>query len=177
MENAKELYFTAMSLDSENPQAPNSYGMRLFRSARYAEAIPMLTAAVEIGRATSIDYSYLASAYSGNGNAERAEKTLATAKDLYPRSAFVLVRYASLLKENGNESSSAQMLSRAKSINVRATNTWWTLINSGPRAASDLASGREDYVKVMDLRPEQAIYAVIAEREIRFPNEKVIVVF
>ena len=84
----------------KNPSAPNSYGMRLFREQRFEESIPHLKAAIEIGFATSDSFSYLATAESLFGDSLGAERTMAKAAGLYPRSVFVLVRHGLLQREN-----------------------------------------------------------------------------
>lgn len=170
---AAGVYDTAMKLDDENPEVRRNFGMRLFREKRFEDAIPYLEEAIRIGSAPSPDFSYLATAYSLSGKNAGAEKTMARAVELYPRSVFVLTRYASLLNTSGNFGKSQAILERAYSINKPAANTWLTFINSGAREASSQAYKSSDYTQVMDLQPQSAIYAVLAEREIRFPEEKI----
>ena len=169
---AEPKYQFAIALDRENPNAFNNFGMRLFNESRYDEAIPYLLRSIDIGRGTSTDFSYLASAQSLAGDNLSAEQTMARALKMYPRSPFVLTRYAALLQTNGKGNESVEYLERARSIDLKASNTWWAMINRGSRAASELGFKNESFSAVMDLHPQPAIYAVLAERDIRFPGER-----
>lgn len=172
LDAAMPLYQKAIALDSENPEAPYFYGMRLFSTGRYSEAVPLLQRSIDIGKARSEDYSYLASAQSISGDNAGAERTFTSAVRLYPRSPFVLTRYAALLRASGKNAESVIPLDLAKEINARQANTWWEMLTESPQAAADLAVVCEDYVPLMDLLPQPAMMAVKAEREIRFPKEK-----
>ena len=46
------------------------------------------------------------------------------------------------------------------------------MITVSPDAAADHAVKSGDYAALMDLFPQEAMYAVKAEREIRFPAER-----
>ena len=169
---AMPLYELAMRLDDENPDVRANLGMRLFRSRRYEESIPYLQSAISIGRAPSSELSYLATAKALAGDDQGAEETMATAASLYPRSPFVLTRYAMVMEKNGRTAESADIFSRATKLDERAANTWRALIVSGPKAVSDMAARDSAYLPVMELRPESSIYAVVTERFIRFPEER-----
>ena len=166
------LYDLAMRLDNENPDARQNFGMRLFRNRRYAEAIPYLQSAISIGRAPSPELSYLATTQALAGDNSGAEKTMAAAANLYPRSPFVLTRYAMILERNGKLTGSAGMFARATKIDARSAYTWRELMRSGPKAVSDMAARDPRIAQVMDLRPKSSIYAVVTERLIRFPEEQ-----
>lgn len=165
-------YQTAIRLDDENPDARIFLGRRLIEAGQYAAAVPFLQAAIRIGAATSADFSYLATAQTLAGDDAGAERTFAEAAEMYPQSAFVLTRYAALLKRSGKVGESNIQFERARRINAGAANTWWTIINDGALAATNMALKRGDYLPVMDLRPEAALYAVLTERYINFPEEK-----
>lgn len=171
-DKAANLFSLAMRLDDENPKARNNFGMRLFWEERYSEAIPYLREAIKIGSASSTSFSYLASAHILAGDNFGAEATMKQAAGLYPRSVFVLTRYAVLLKENGKPHESEAVFARALSIDRPAANTWLAVITSGPNKASALAVNLEDYNQVMELQPQTAIYAAVAERLIRYPEER-----
>ncbi len=170
---AIKKYRSAMEIDDTNPTAPYYVGLRLVEVGQYAEATPYLKAAVEIGQARSSDYSYLATAQTLAGDHLGAENTFAEASRLYPRSPFVLTRYAALLMVNGKEEEAKLQFDRAAEISLKDANAWWALINNGPKAASDLAFRNKNHSEIMDLRPYDSIYAVVAERDIRFPDERV----
>ncbi|HYJ91374.1 MAG TPA: O-antigen ligase family protein [Pyrinomonadaceae bacterium] len=172
-DDAIKKYETAIWLDDENPDARYFLALRLVNDKRYSDAIPLLKESIRIGKAPSADYSYLATAQFLDGDMQGAESSLAEAATLYPRSPFILTRYAALLEVNGKTVAAEAELKRAQRINKRAANTWWVLINNGARAASELAfSNEKDYMKVMDLQPATSMYAVVAERYIRFPEER-----
>ncbi|MEP7212767.1 MAG: O-antigen ligase family protein [Acidobacteriota bacterium] len=171
-DEAALMYKQAMWLDDENPDAPNILGLRLLREGKYSESIPYLQRSIDIGKAPSADFSYLATAHWLSGHCSGAVAALAQGATLYPRSPFVLTRYAEILKRCGDTENSVAQLQRALTINKSAANTWWAMLNDGPRAASERASVRDDFSKIMDLQPQNAIYAVMAEREIMHPAER-----
>ena len=162
-----------MEIDDTNPAAPFYFGLRLVEAGRYEEAIPYIKRSIAIGRARSSDFSYLATAQTLAGDAAGAEDTFAEAARLYPLSPFVLTRYASFLKANGKDVESTIQFQRALKISTKDANAWWALINNGAKNASDLAFSTQDHSEIMDLRPYDSIYAVVAERDIRFPDERV----
>ena len=169
---ALPLYELSMRLDDENPDVRQDLGLRLFRNKRYSDAIPFLESATSVGKATSADLSYLATARSLAGDQAGAEKTLSIAAALYPRSPFVLSKYASVLESNGKTAEADELLERASNINSRSARTWQVLINSGPKALSDMAARDSSYSAVMELKPQSSIYAVVAERLILHPDEQ-----
>ncbi len=169
---AAEFLNAAVRLDNENANIERSWGMRLIHEARFADAAPHLERSIDLGLARSVDFSYLATAQALANDIPAAEKTFERAANLYPRSTFVLTRYAAILKTNGKEIESAKALLHARQINKREANTWWLVLTESPTAASIKASGSEDYSAVMDLKPLDALYAVVREREIRNPEEK-----
>lgn len=173
LESSRPLYELAMKLDDENPDVRQSLGMRLFRSRRYIDAIPQLESAMSIGRGASADFSYLATSYSLGGDDVGAERTMSTAVALYPRSPFVLTRYAAVLEKNGRAAEADELFARASEINSKAARTWQALINSGAKNLSELAArDSASYSQVMDLKPQSSIYAVVTERLIRYPEEQ-----
>ncbi len=125
-----------------------------------------------MGQATSPTFSYLATSQFLSGNKSTAENTFEQAVKLYPRSPFVLTRHAFFLSMNGNTVDSALQLDRAIAIDKSATETWWTLMNEGTQKASNDATRNIKLDLLMDLAPAEAMYAVVKERELRFPNEK-----
>jgi O-antigen ligase len=170
---AERHYSLAQRLDDENADAPYYRGIRLFQKEQYSDSVPYMAEAIHIGRARSVDFSYLASAQRLGGDTVGAELTMARALELYPRSVFVLMRYADLLKANGKEAECAAMLERARSLNRRDANSWWTFLNEGSNAAATLAfRDPAEYTPLMDLYPLNGVYAFRHEREIRFPEEK-----
>ncbi len=170
--DAERLYATAIKLDPENADAPYFRAMRLMQAERYSESVPHFQRAIQLGLARSADFSYLASVQALADDHEGAEKTFAEAVSLYPRSPFVLTRYAALLRQNGKDAESSVQLVRAMRINPRQARTWWTLLTESPLKATQAAFQNDDNAEVMDLLPQIALYAVKEERDIRFPEER-----
>jgi len=173
LDEAVPLFETAMRLDSENPGARYFLGLRFVDAGRYADALPFLKESIRIGKAPSADFSYLASAQALAGDTTGAEQTFAQAVRLYPRSPFVLTRYAALLRQNGKDDESAKWLHRSTQIDQRQTNTWWTMITDSPQHAADHAVFDQNYLPLMELEPQTSMYAVRAEHKIRHPEEKI----
>jgi O-antigen ligase len=171
IDEAAGEYTTAIAIDPENPQPNAHLGARLLFEKRFAEAAPLIGSSLAIGRATSTDFSYLATAYTLSGDDLAAADALGQASRMYPRSVFVLVRYAVLLERLGRADEAGAALDRARSVDPRAAATWHELITNGPLRASEAAfrdpSGR---VAVMDLRPNESIYAVLDELEFKAPG-------
>ena len=169
---ATTFYETATLIDGENPFVYNSLGIRLLHEGRYADAAENFSRAVEIGLGTSTSFSYLATAYALSGNNVAAEETMRRAFTYYPRSPFILTRYAALLKENGKEDESLEILARATQISPKASRTWFYLITEGAKATADRSVFDKELVPVMNLQPNRAVYAVVTERLLKFPDER-----
>ena len=172
LDDAGSLYQTAMRLDDENPDVRQNLGMRLFLRKRYAEAVPYLRSAIDIGRATATDFSYLASAQTLSGDNAGAEATMAQAATLYPRSPFILIRYSELLATNGKKKQSGVAFERARLVDERAATTWRAVITEGPKTVSERAARDKQYLQVMQLTPTDAIYAAVTERYLKHPDEQ-----
>ena len=173
IEAARQIYDRARRLDAENPEPAYYLGIRLLKERRYEESAAHLKKSIRIGKAPSVDYSYLATAQFLAGENVAAEETLAEAAMLYPRSVFVLARYSVILSMNGKPEKSIEIADRARSVDAVSANTWLALIEYGPKKASELAFQDTSYKAVMDLEPYDCIYALITERDIRFPEERI----
>jgi tetratricopeptide (TPR) repeat protein len=173
LSDAVPMYRKAMTLDPEDPLPHFYLGLRYVEAGEYEKAIPLLKESIRIGKAPSSDYSYLATAQSLAGDNAAAEWTFAEAAVMYPRSTFVLARYAALLKLNGREAEAEVQMQRARAISERDANGWLAFITSGSKVASELAFKDPDrQTPVMDLKPYEGIYAVLAERDILYPDER-----
>ena len=173
LQSAMPFYDLAMRLDDENPDVRQNLGMRLFSNRRYEEAIPYLESAISIGRGTSADLSSLAIAHSLAGDPPSAELTMSQAATLYPRSPFVLTKYAMVLANNGKASQGDEMFEKASRIDARTARSWQTLMNSGPKILSDMSTrDLASYAAVMELKPQSSMYAVVTERLILHPEEQ-----
>ncbi len=173
IERAASLFKIASALDDENPNADYFYGLRLLKNNQPAEAVPHFKQAIAGGLATSGTYSYLATAQIFTGNVAAAENDFAEAVRLYPHSAFARARYGFLLHNNGKIEAAQEQLNFARRINRKSANTWWNLMNQGLPETTRAAFNNSDYVPVMDLTPPESLTAVLTERNLKFPNEKV----
>lgn len=170
---AAQLYTTAAWLDSENPIAHKSAGMRAFRDKDFAKAVPLLQRSVEMGESTSTSISYLASAQTLSGDNIGAESTLRHAAHIYPHSVFIQSRFSVVLNANGKPDEASLAFERANSINPKAAETWRTLLTKGAAEVSSQAvTPNSGIIPVMDLAPQSAVYAVMSERLIMHPEEQ-----
>ena len=173
LNHAERLFRIAGQLDDENADARYFHGMRLFREKRFGEAAPLIRESIRLGRGRSVDYSHLASAWSLAGNDSAAERTMAEAVEMYPRSPFVLTRYSHVLSMNKKASEAERMLDIARQRHLGDANAWWILMTLGSDQASTAAVKYPDqYTSLMELRPLNALYAVRDERFARFPEER-----
>lgn len=170
-EDARSSLASARTLDPESPIAYRVEGMLLFERREFAEASRFLQRMIDLGHATSTDFSYLASSQFLSNDIEGAEKTLKEAISLYPHSTFLRVRLSVIQSALGKVEESNDQFEFTKTIDARQALTWRNFIERGAEYASH-RSFAEKLPGVMDLHPNQAIYAVQREREIRFPEEK-----
>lgn len=172
LDRAIREYNRAVTLDPENPDAEFDVGMRLFEADRFDEAALHLERSIAKGRGPSVSFSYLATAQLMAARPAEASNTFGQAVRLYPRSTFVLTRYAFLLKQAGDSGASEQELARASAIDPAAAKTWWLLMTEGSKLTAEAVKADKSMAEIMDLTPNPAIYAVLNERGALFPAEK-----
>lgn len=169
-ESAEKLYRAALYVNPLNPATRYQFGTWLFYRGREREAVPHLRFAVARGFNASTCYGYLAAAESGSGQEESAERTLAGAVRVFPRSVFLRARHASALKRLGRAGEAELEMAAALLLDSRAARGWRGLIEDDIDAASDAA--RRDpstFATPGELQPEDAVFAVLKENERRFP--------
>jgi len=174
LDEAMPYYTKALALDQENGHLFSSIGGNLMINDRANEAPFYLRKAIEVGRSTSIDYSYLATAQIIAGDRTAAISTLREGIGVYPFSVFLRSRLAVALKDNGQTEESSAEFSRAKQIDEKQALVWYKYIDSGGDKAS-MESFEKGLPPLMELKPQVAIYAIKRERELRFPDEKVVI--
>ena len=171
---ATPLYEKSFWLDELNPDVRFDLALNLLNAKRYDEAAMQFRKSIDIGRANSSSYSYLSTAQYLDGNTVAAENTFAEALRLYPFSPFVRARYAYFLQLNNKNAEAGQQLDIARKLDKKQANSWWSLINNGIQPTTDkVFKNKDDFAPVMDLFPDDSLAAVRAEREIRFPAEKI----
>lgn len=163
---------TAEKLDSTNAAANYTAALKLLNESRYAEAAAHFQAAIDKGVGTSATYSYLISAHSLNGSDQSALDSAAAAVRVFPYSTFLLTRYSVLLEKAGNTSEAQKQFSRAQGIDARQAETWKMFIINGARVAAEAGRNGVGVPLMADLYPQDALYAMLAERQILHPNER-----
>jgi Tfp pilus assembly protein PilF len=168
---AESLYRASLRLQGGSAGAHFSYGAWLFNRGREREAVAHLRFAVERGFNASTCYAYLAGAEANAGDEAAAERTLAEAVRVFPRSVFLRARHASALARVGRAGEAELEMAAAVLIDSRAARGWRKLIDDDIDAASD-ASRRDPqtYATPGELQPDEAVFAVLKENEKRFPE-------
>lgn len=174
VEQAAPYFETAFRLDDENPSPHFDYAVNLLRVQRYDEAAQHFRQSIKRQRATSIDYSYLATAQTLSGDLQGAEKTMARAVEVFPRSAFARMRYADLLQRNGKNDLSLNERVIARQFDKKQAQGWWNLITEGASKAAQISFQDADSADApIYLSPQTGLRTILSERERLYPNEEI----
>ena len=168
---AESLYRSSLAVNPLNPSTHYQFGVWLFQRGREREAVPHLRYGVERGFNASTCYAYLAGAEANAGDEAAAERTLAGAVRVYPRSVFLRARHAAALTRLGRAEGAELEMRTALLLDSRAARGWQLLIDEDIDAA--IAAARRDPAAVAvpgELVPEDAVFAVLKENERRFPE-------
>lgn len=167
---AESYYLASLRVYPSSPATHFGYGSWLSTQHRDGEALAHLNYAVANGFNSSICYAHLAEAAESSGDLVSAERSLATAVSVYPRSVFLLVAYSSVLGRAGRLETSQSVFARAVLIDKRAAQGWQQLIDHDIDAA--FAAARQDKNIAMpgELAPQTAVFEVLRENERRFPE-------
>jgi O-antigen ligase len=158
---AEQYYRKAIALDDEDGSFKYYYGLMLFNRGRADEAIPQMRAAIDKGVATSISYFYLASANAIVRKPVEAEKAFAESLRVYPRSIFLRTAYASFLKVNGEIAASEVEFEKALRVNESQAKSWMTAHEAGMGKLTQIESENKNFIKPMELKPAEGIYALL----------------
>jgi O-antigen ligase len=164
---AEGLYLMALRCNPFDAATQFDYGSMLYQQKRPGEAVLHLRYAVEHGINTSTGYAFLAVAEEESGDLNAAERTLAFAAKVYPRSVFLLVRHAAALERLGRREESDIEFSAALLLNSRAARGWYQLIKYDIDAASTAARQDSGIAIPGELLPQNAVYIVLKENERR----------
>lgn len=169
---AENFYNRAIAYNPHNASAYFSYGLQLYFKKQPEKAAPLLKKAIENNLDVSFAYSYLASAQTSAGDFQSAQKTLAEAVKIYPRSTFLRVRYASLLEKTGAVEQAGEQTKIALGIDNKQANGWQRLITTGAKASALEARNNETITTPADLYPTGGLYAVLDEQAVEnlFPR-------
>jgi len=168
---ANELFKRAESLDPENASILFSNGEFALANRNYLDAASLFESSIANGRIAVTTYSYGASAYSLAKRPELAIDVLTRGLEQYPSSVFLLVRRSVINSEAGKTEDARADQIRATNLDPGQAQTWESLIRNGAVNASKQSFERH-LPTLMDLDPRGGVYAVIAEREILHPEEK-----
>ena len=168
---AEQRFRASLAVNPLNPSARYLFGAWLFNRGREREAVSHLRFAVERGLNASTCYAYLAGAEANSGDEAAAERTLAEAVRVFPRSVFLRARHASALARVGRTGEAELEMAAAVLLDSRAARGWRKLIDDDIDAASE-ASRRDPwtYATPGELQPDEAVFAVLKENEKRFPE-------
>lgn len=170
---AKSLLEKAEILDPANAASNFSLAQLFSQENQFREASVQFEKSVSKGLNTMGSYSYLTSSQILANDLEAAERTIAEAVRIFPYSTFARVRYASILRKLKNEDGFAEQYEIAKQLNKKQAETWWMLINEGGVATSLKARENNGILDLESLHPKEAIYAVMAERYVLHPEERI----
>ncbi len=166
--DAQQRYAAALFWNPYDAATHYDYGLLLYSTSRPNEAVTHLRYAVQRGFNSSICYEYLAGAEIGAGDMAAAEKTLAYAVSVYPRSVFLRARHAATLAALNKTSEAELERAVALAINPRMARGWQQLIDSGIDSATQAASkNAAGIASPGELLPAEGVFAVLAEDEQR----------
>ena len=171
-QTARSYYKNAILLDPASAAANYSFGQRLLSEGDYEESAAQFQKSVKKGADDSVSYSYLISAQTLANQPQQAINTASEAVKIFPYSVFSRVRYADLLNQFNEKSEAENQLAIARQINKRQAETWWLLMNYGSLKASEEARANKEISSLDELDPNTGVYAILAERQIKFPEEK-----
>ncbi|MGC2236484.1 MAG: O-antigen ligase family protein [Pyrinomonadaceae bacterium] len=160
-DESEQYYQKAITLDAQEPSFRYYYGLHLYNLERAEEALPEMRFAINKGFATSITYFNLASAQMISKKPDEAEKTIAEALRIYPRSVFLRTAYAAFLKKAGKDAESQIEYEKALRVNAEQAKSWWIAHTEGMKKLTQTENQDKTLVKVMDLRPSEGIYALL----------------
>jgi O-antigen ligase len=164
---AEQLYRASLKLNPFDAATHYDYGSMLYYAGRAAEAVPHLRYATERGFNTSVCYAHLAAAEAEAGDLQAAERTLAFASGVYPRSVFLRVRHSAALSELGQSESAEREFAAALIVDEGAARGWGQVINNGIDAAAFAARLDHRQARPGELSPEECIFLITSENERR----------
>ncbi|MBX7060125.1 MAG: O-antigen ligase family protein [Pyrinomonadaceae bacterium] len=171
LEARYKAFDRAIAIDPANATLEWGYAKSLASQKRYREAADHFQRAIDKGKATSIDYARLSIAQRLGGDLDGAEATIREALRAYPRSPFLYVRLAYILDLNGKHEESAAALNQAIGLDKGQSLSWWNFMTNGGAVAAKEAFDQK-LPPLMELKPREAVYAIMGEREVLHPEEK-----
>lgn len=167
---AEEHFRKSLALDGEDPMINYYYALHLADAGKYDESASHLRFAVERGIATSVAYFQLYTIQMSAARDGDAEKTLAESLEIFPRSVFLRTAYAAHLQRKGESARALAELKKAESVNAEQAEGWRVAFAEGMKNLNERAQTSGEFVKVMDLQPNAAIYALLDFQRQHAPN-------
>ena len=164
---AEQFYRDSLRLNPFDAATQYDYGTCLYYAGRAAEAVPHLRYAAERGLNTSVCYAHLAAAEAEAGDLKAAERTLAFASGVYPRSVFLRVRHSAALAELGQGGGAESEFAAALTIDEGAARGWEQVIDHGVDAAALAARRDARQATPGELHPEECVLLTASENERR----------
>lgn len=158
---AAQYFQKAIALDAQEGLFRYYYGLELYNRERADEAAPQIRFAIEKGIATSISYFHLASAQIVSKRAVEAEQTFIEGLRIYPRSVFLRTAFASFLQENGKIPESEIEYEKAFAVNAEQARSWQIAHREGMKKLSQTEAQDKSFVKAMELKPTEGVYALL----------------
>ena len=155
--SAINLYHAAARLDPDYKAAYLRSSGRSFVAEDYAAAAGELRKAIDGGLGVILTYSALADCETKTGDLSAAAGAFTDGLRIYPRSVFLRVRYATLLKKMGREAEATSQIALARSIDARQADGWYSLLKNGSVIAFYAAQNDPSLAAPSDLRPEVAV--------------------
>lgn len=161
----------AIAMDPANATLEWGFAKALLSDKQYGDAALHFRRAINKGKATSIDYARMSIVQRLGGDLDGAEATIREALRAYPRSPFLYVRLAYILDLNGKHEESAATLNQAIGLDKGQSLSWWNFMTNGGAVAAKEAFDQK-LPPLMELKPREAVYAIMGEREVLHPEEK-----
>ena len=158
---SEQNFQKAISLDDQDGLFRYYYGLYLYNQNRAREAVPQIDFAIDKGISTSIAFFSLASAQIVVGKTEEAGQTFQRSLLVYPRSVFLLTAYASFLSENGKDLEAQIEYEKAFQINAEQARSWRMAHSEGMKKLTQAENRDQQFVKVMELKPTDGVYALL----------------
>ena len=168
-EGAERLFRAALRSNPYDGATHFDFGGWLDGKKRYSEAAQHLRFATEHGFNSSTCFAYLARAEAAAGDTAAAERTLAKAVHIYPRSVFLRVRHAIALAEIGKSAEAATEYEQALATDRAGARGWRHLMCFGADSAYAASNADRGISPPKNLQPQSWAYPASAEQALRPP--------
>jgi tetratricopeptide (TPR) repeat protein len=156
-DEANTMYDLALQMDPDYSSLLLLGAMRSIESNDFQAAETKMRRAVDNGMGVPTTYSTLAKFQYENGEAEKAESSLAEALTIFPRSVFLRSRLAILLEDSGKIDEADIQLRAADSVDPRQAAGWHKLLKKGGLTAYLEARNGQDAAIPSELVPASIV--------------------